>query len=152
MAMTDPRTLYRESAVRGASPVRLVVMLYEQIVEDLRQAIRAIEENRIEARTHAINHAIVIIGHLQNKLDHTHGGEVARNLEWFYNVSRQKLLEAQLRASQEILTQQISLFLGLRDAWIEVDHAEAARAGPLPTVGSESAGAHAEPTHADWKG
>ena len=150
--MTDPRTLYRESAVRGASPVRLVVMLYEQIVEDLRRAARAIDEKRIEARTSAINHAIMIIGHLQNNLNHGVGGEVARNLERFYNVSRQKLLEAQCRGSKEILTEQISLFLNLRGAWTQVDQAETARAGPLPSAGSESVGDVAVRVHADWQG
>lgn len=152
--MTDPRTLYRESAVRGASPVRLVVMLYEQIVEDLRRAIRAIEEKDIEARTNAINHATVIIGHLQNKLDHTRGGEVARNLERFYNVSRQKLLEAQFRASKEILTEQISLFLDLRAAWIQVDQAEMARSAPANALLHEDVGSALadQMVHANWKG
>jgi len=150
--MTDPRTLYRENAVRGASPVRLVVMLYEQVVEDLRRAVRAIEEKQIGARTNAINHAIVIIGHLQSKLDHMRGGVVARNLERFYNVSRQRLLEAQCRGSKEILTEQMSLFLDLRDAWTQVDQAEADLAQSLPTAGSESLGAIADRAHADWKG
>ena len=138
--------------MRGASPVRLVVMLYEQIVEDLRRAVKAIAENRIEARTNAINHAVVIIGHLQNNLNHEVGGEVARNLERFYNVSRQKLLEAQCRGSKEILTEQISLFLNLRGAWTQVDQAETARAAPVPSVGSESLGAIADRAHADWQG
>jgi flagellar protein FliS len=152
--MTDPRTLYRENAVRGASPVRLVVMLYEQIVEDLRRAIRAIEEKHIEARTNAINHAIVIIGHLQNNLNHEVGGEVARNLERFYNVSRQRLLEAQCRESNEILTEQISLFLSLRGAWTQVDQAETARSAPAAAPLHEDVGSALadHKVHADWKG
>ena len=133
--------------------MQLVVMLYEQIVEDLRRAIRAIDENRIEVRTNAINHAVVIIGHLQNKLDHTRGGEVARNLERFYNVSRQKLLEAQFVASKEILTEQISLLLDLRDAWTQVDQAEAARSAPAaaPPYGETGSAPPDQKVHADWK-
>ena len=152
--MTDARTLYRESAARGASPVRLVVMLYEQIVEDLRRAVRAIDEKRIEARTNAINHAIVIIGHLQNKLDHTLGGEVARNLDRFYNVSRQQLLEAQLRVSKQILIEQISLFLDLRDAWTQVDQAQASRSAlaTAPLDGYARGDLADQKIHADWKG
>jgi flagellar protein FliS len=150
--MTDARTLYRESAVRGASPVRLVVMLYEQMVEDLRRAVRAIDENRIDARTNAINHALVIIGHLEGKLNTEAGGEVARNLAHFYNVLRRKLVDAQFQASQQILGEQISLLLDLRDAWTQVDQAESARAQSLPTVGTESLGAIANRAHADWKG
>ena len=33
----DARSSYREVAVRGASPVRLVICLYEQAIEDLRR-------------------------------------------------------------------------------------------------------------------
>lgn len=150
--MRDARIVYRENAVRGASPVRLVVMLYEQMVEDLRRAAAAIEANRVEERTNAINHALLIIGHLQNNLNHEAGGQVARNLERFYNMSRQKLLEAQFHASESILKEQISLLLELRNAWIQVDHAETARAAPVPTAASEGVSAAAEQAHADWKG
>jgi len=154
MTMPDARNLYRESIVCGARPVQLVVMLYEQMVEDLRRAVKAIEEKRIDARTNAINHAILILGHLQNKLNHEAGGEVARSLERFYNLLRQKLVEAQFTGVKEILNQQLSLLLELRDAWTEADRAEAARlasaAAPPPrevshdTIGQE--------LHADWKG
>lgn len=151
--MRDARTHYREAAVRGASPVQLVVMLYEQVVEDLRRAVEAIDAHRVDARSNAINHAIVIIGHLQNKLDHEAGGKVARNLERFYNLSRKKLLEAQFTASKEILSEQISLLLDLRDAWTVVDRAEAARSAPLAHPVAEGSSAHLDQKpHADWKG
>ena len=144
--MSDARTAYREIAGRGASPVRLVAILYEQMVEDLRQAIQAIDENRIEARTNAISHAIVILGHLQNKLNHAAGGEVARRLEHFYNLARQKLLEAQVEVSRKILEEQMSLLLELHDAWMQVEQAETSGSAPMqsdPFGGRE---------HTSWKG
>lgn len=145
--MRDARTVYREIAGRGASPVRMVAILYEQMVEDLRRAIQAIDENRIEARTNAINHAILILGHLQNKLNHAIGGEVARRLEQYYNVTRQKLLEAQFAVSKEILEQQIFFLLELYDAWRQVEQAEASGSAPVPRETSEDNGEHGE-----WKG
>ena len=45
----DIRQSYREAAVRGASPLQLVVRLYEQLVEDLRR-IAAAMERRVEIR------------------------------------------------------------------------------------------------------
>jgi len=121
--MTDPRNAYRESAARGASAVGQVALLYEQMVEDLRKAVRAIEDNRIEDRTNAINHAMVVVGHLQGNLNFEVGGDVARNLERFYTMLRGKLVEAQFQASKEILNEQIIFLLDLHDAWIEVDRA-----------------------------
>ena len=78
---------YRESSARGASPVDLVVRLYEQIVEDLRQAAIAIDQNDIRRRTKRINHAILVIGHLQSPLDFDNGGKVAQDLDTFLQHS-----------------------------------------------------------------
>ena len=58
---------YREAAVRGASPVRLVILLYEQVIEDLRRALSAQRNGDIEGRTRAINHAILVISHLRHR-------------------------------------------------------------------------------------
>lgn len=144
----DANLSYREAAVRGASPVGLVVLLYEQLVEDLRRAERAMENNHVEDRTGSINHALLIIGHLQNQLNLQAGGQVARNLERFYNLLRNKLLEAQVWISKEILKEQISLLLDLRDAWTVVEREQEARSTSLvssgqtenPDAGSSSGG------------
>ena len=127
---------YREAAVRGASPVGLVVRLYEQVIEDLRQGIIAIEENAIERRTKYINHAILIIGHLQSPLDFSNGGKVAKDLDHFYNVLRQNLIDVQFYPSKQRLTQQITDLLAVREAWIAVEQAEKAsvRAAPVTTA------------------
>ncbi len=135
--MEDARKRYRETAVRGASHVGLVVLLYEQMIEDLRRALEELNQNQIESRTRHINHAILVIGHLQNTLDFAQGGDVARRLDRFYNTLRGKLVEAQARASKELLHLQINELLSLRDAWIEVDRAE---------TSTKSAGTSAEPT------
>jgi len=152
--MIDVRTLYRENAARGASPVRQVVLLYEQIVEDLRRARKAIEENHIEGRTNAINHAITVIAHLQSKLNREAGGEVARNLEHFYNMVRRRLLEAQMRASKEVLDEQIPLLLELRDAWAEVDRSEAVRSDPAPAPSKPetTSSVDGQKIRTDWRG
>jgi flagellar secretion chaperone FliS len=125
--MTDARMFYRENAIRGASRVGLVVLLYEQMIEDLRQAIDALDEKQIELRTRHINHAIVVIGHLQGTLNLAQGGKVARHLDAYYNFLRTRLVEAQAHSSKEILREQIETLLGLRAAWIEVDRAESGR-------------------------
>jgi flagellar protein FliS len=114
---------YREAAIRGASPVRLVVCLYEQAITDLRRATMALEKGDIEARTQSINHALLVISHLQGTLDMDRGGEVARNLQKFYNIVRNGLMEAQVKQSSRILEQQISQLVLVHGAWQEVEHA-----------------------------
>ena len=152
--MIDVRTLYREIAARGASPVRQVVLLYVQIVEVLRRARKAIEENHIEGRTQAINHAITVIAHLQSKFNLEAGGDVARHLERFYNMVRRRLLEAQVQASKEVLDEQIPLVLELRDAWTEVGRAEAVHLDPTlaPSKPETTNSVDGQKIRTDWRG
>jgi flagellar secretion chaperone FliS len=123
---------YREATVQGASPVGLVVRLYEQIIEDLRQAAKAFEKNDIGGRTRHINHAILVIGHLQSPLDFVNGGKVAKDLEHFYNTLRQNLVQVQFYPSTRGLTQQITDLLAVREAWIKVERAERSTVTPVP--------------------
>jgi len=127
---------YREATVQGASPVGLVVRLYEQIVEDLRQAAKAIEQNDIRGRTRHINHAILVIGHLQSPLDFANGGKVAKDLDHFYNVLRQNLIQVQFYPSKRAITQQITDLFAVREAWIQVERAENAS---VPVAAASSA-------------
>lgn len=117
----NPGLSYRETAVAGASPVRLVILLYEQVVEDLRRALDAQRHNDVEGRTREINHAILVLGHLQATLDKDQGGRVSSNLERFYEQVRVGLVEAQFQQSELALEQQISCVMRVHDAWCEVE-------------------------------
>jgi flagellar secretion chaperone FliS len=115
---------YREASVRGANPVQLVVRLYEQMIEDMRQVAIAIEQNDIMLRTKRIRHAILVIGHLQSSLDFSKGGKVAQDLNRFYDVLRQNLVQVQFHPSKRGVSQAITDLLAVREAWIEVERAE----------------------------
>jgi flagellar protein FliS len=121
----DAKFSYREAAVRGASPIRLVICLYEQAIEDLRRAVLALEKGDVAARTREINHALKVIGQLQGSLDMERGGEVAKNLVSFYGALRAGLNEAQARQSSRILEQQISQLATVHEAWLEVERVTA---------------------------
>lgn len=117
----NPGLSYREAAAAGASPVRLVILLYEQVIEDLRRALNAQRQKDVEGRTREINHAILVLGHLQASLDKDRGGKVAANLERFYNQVQAGLVEAQFKQSESSLEQQISGLMQVHDAWCEVE-------------------------------
>lgn len=134
----NARMSYREAAVEGASPVRLVILLYEQTQEDLRQALDAQRRGDIEARTGSINHAILVIGYLQASLDKERGGRVAVNLERFYDQVRSGLVDAQFRQSATALEQQIALLMQVHEAWCEVERANMATAAAAGTNRAES--------------
>jgi flagellar secretion chaperone FliS len=126
------RDSYREGTVRGANPVQLVIRLYEQLIEDLRQAEIATEQIKIEERTKRIKHAILVVGHLQSPLDFENGGQVANDLDQFYDRLRQSMIQVQFYPSKPGVRQLITDVLAVREAWIEVDRLENASPGPSP--------------------
>jgi flagellar protein FliS len=134
----DARSSYRESSVRGASPVRLVIALYEQAIEDLRRAVIALDKGAIEVRTREINHALLVIAQLQGSLNMERGGEVARNLARFYGLVRAGLTEAQLKQSSLLIERQISQLTDVHEAWLEVERATAKPDSPTPQSSSDS--------------
>ena len=134
----DAKSSYRETAVRGANTGQLVILLYEQAIEDLRRARVAVEKRDIRARTREINHALDVINHLQGSLDMERGGEVARNLQRFYNMLRGGLVEAHTQQSARILEEQIAHLVLLHGAWLEVERATSARETGAAEAGSAS--------------
>jgi len=148
----DARFIYREAAVRGASRVRLVVLLYEQIIADLERAAKAMEQGNIEVRTRELNHALKVIAHLQGTLDIDRGGEVAGNLYKFYCLLQNELVRAQAQASRQVIQEVTAFLLSLREAWLEVEQAETSLPHPRavpPTSPAVDSGAGVSPT---WEG
>jgi flagellar secretion chaperone FliS len=118
----DPARAYRESAVRGASPVGLIVILYEEIIRSIRRAQRAHAGGCIEERTNSMTHAIRVVGHLQGVLDFEKGGPLARELFAFYGLARTKLLEASAYADAELMHSLATEFENMKQAWQRVEH------------------------------
>jgi len=112
---------YRENAVRGATPLELVVILFDAALDDMRRALSAMQASDFEQRATAIRHAMLVLQQLQGTLDFEKGGQVARQFEQFYNLVRAKLLESQLRNSPEMMQQQIHFMAEVRDCWVEAE-------------------------------
>ena len=115
--IVDARRIYQDSSIRGATPIELVVALYDSAIEDMRRALTAMKRSDVEARSNEISHALMILQQLQGTLDFEHGGNAARQFEQFYNLVRAKLLEAQLRGSPDLMQQQIRYMSEVRDCW-----------------------------------
>lgn len=140
--MNDANFAYRQSEALTSDPVGLVVVLYDILLQDLHHAVAALAEGDIETRTRSLQHSMLVLGQLQGTLDFEKGGVVAENLDRFYNFIRAKLLEGQIKASSEILEQQITFVSSIRDAWRQVRIEQAAAASPAaPEAMSIVAGA-----------
>lgn len=121
----NPALEYRHEAVRNASPMGLLVLLYDSAINSLNRAIRAMASGNgapdIELRVNSLNHVLSILGHFQQTLDFEKGGEVAKNLDRFYAAARSMIMEASITQSQPILLDLAAQMQGQRDAWKEAD-------------------------------
>jgi flagellar protein FliS len=128
---------YLRAAAQSATPVGLVIMLYDLLIADLERAIAAIAERDIEKRSAEINHAFLVLQQLEGSLDMKKGGQTATHLSRFYSVLRCNILEAQIKVSPDILRKQIALILNVREAWQQVDSQGNTAGITMPGSGTE---------------
>jgi len=118
----DALQAYRESETATDNPVHLIVLLYDQLLRDLQRVLDAIAQHDIPRRARELDHALVVIGHLQGTINIEGGGDVAHVLDRFYTLLRDDLLRATASESPELIRKQFRNVLGVREAWLEVEH------------------------------
>ena len=121
MTNNSPASAYQQLAARGASPVGLVVSLYDTILRDFRRAQAALVAGNVEQRVFELNHALTVIAHLQSVLNHERGGEAAKTFDRFYEIARAMILDASVRCTPESLQKLIATFTSIRQAWQQIE-------------------------------
>ena len=119
--MNPTELAYRRTAVQGASGFGLLIALYDTLVGNLRRAANAERKNDVRARCQELNHALLVIGYLEDWIDRENGGELARKLVAFYANLRVKLIEAQATRSAELLEQEMAVILSIRGTWQDLE-------------------------------
>jgi flagellar biosynthetic protein FliS len=131
---------YRRSAAAGASWIGLTIALYDTITGNLRRAAKAIREGKIEARCNEVNHALLVLGQLENMMAMQGKDDLSDSLSMFYSVVRMKMMEASIKQSATLMEAQIELILQVRTAWQQRDTAVA----PVPAGMLAAANPYAE--------
>jgi flagellar protein FliS len=111
---------YQEHALDGASPVELVVALYDGILRFLHTAIAAVERGDVEGRRAAVKRALAIVIHLQARLRMDIGGRPAQVLSEYYASMFALIVQASLAASVPRFEEVIGCIRNVRDAWRQV--------------------------------
>lgn len=133
---------YRDCSVGGASPIGLIIALFDRLIADLRRAAEATRRNDIEGRCRELNHALLIVGRLETWIDGDNGGEPARQLTTFYSYFRARLLEASAKQSAELFEAQMQTIVHIRSKWqlLEGSTALAPNAGDARQPGTGAVG------------
>ncbi|RAS25277.1 flagellar export chaperone FliS [Paraburkholderia bryophila] len=110
-----------ETGVMGASPHRLIVMLYQGARQAIAQARMHLQQGNVPARGEAIGKAIQIVeSGLQQSLNVDAGGEIAGRLDALYGYMSRRLLEANVKQSEAMLVEVDGLLATLEEAWIGI--------------------------------
>ncbi len=128
---------YQQHTLEGASPVELVVALYDGIVRFLYAAITAVEAGDVAGRRAAVKRALDILIHLQARLRMDIGGRPAEVLSEFYASIFALTLQASQTASAERFHEVIRCVRNVRDAWRQVAQQQVqqnAASAPLPAA------------------
>jgi len=141
--MTHPAHAYRQFSVQGATPLGLVVMLYDGAITALHRAVAAIEAHDIEKKCDHLERALAIICQLEGTLNFEQGGQVAQTLKAFYLFARGQAMKANIENSPEILRALIEKVATVREAWYQADRRPSTSppAQESPGVPSATAGA-----------
>jgi flagellar protein FliS len=117
--MRKPALAYRQFSVQGATPLGLVVMLYDGAITFLQRAVAAMEASDTGKKCEHLKRVLAIMAQLEGTLNFQQGGEAARTLKAFYLHARAQATKANLENSVEILRSLIEEFTTVRDAWRE---------------------------------
>jgi flagellar secretion chaperone FliS len=126
---------YRKAAAESASGLALLTALFDTLAGDIRRAVEAERYNDIDGRCRELNHAILVIGYLEDRINKGSGGELSAQLIKFYIALRRELIVAQARRSPEMLEQQLNMVLGVRSTWQELESHFVAIPATVPTEG-----------------
>jgi len=111
---------YRKANITTSDPVRLVIMCYEGVIDNLKLAKEKIKEKDHEKKAKAIIKAKDIINELMCSLNFEKGGEIASNLESLYNYMLRRILQGDLNKDVRPIDEVIGMFTELLSAWKEV--------------------------------
>ncbi|OFZ71013.1 MAG: flagellar export chaperone FliS [Betaproteobacteria bacterium RBG_16_58_11] len=117
-----------ETAVNSASPLQLILLLYDGAIGALATAKGQMQDMKFAEKGRLISKAIGIIEGLRVVLDFDKGGEIAKNLNDLYEYMKHRLTIANLKNDPEGPAEVIRLLNDLRTAWAKLDERERANA------------------------
>lgn len=113
-------TMYAQSSLLEASPLQLVIALYEGAISATDQAKAALRSGEDLVRSRSITKAVSILGELMCSLDHEKGGEISANLKRLYSYMQQRLLLAHATKAAEPMDEVVGLLSPLLESWRQV--------------------------------
>jgi flagellar protein FliS len=105
----------------GASPVKLVVMLYDGALRFMDASKRAMAAGDTYKQNEQSIRAQNIVLELMSTLDMKQGGEISQNLMALYTFVLEKLIEGNVEDKSESIDVAAKIMSDLRDGWVQLE-------------------------------
>lgn len=112
----DPYRKYLRNAVETATPLMLIIMLYDEAIKMCSLAIKDMGVSRESVHNKLIK-AQKIVTELTVSLNMEQGGEVAQNLKSIYIYLHMRLVEANIENDKGKTEEALRILKDLREAW-----------------------------------
>lgn len=140
-AMLDnPYAKSLEARILSATPLELVVILYDEAIDAVRAARAHLAAGNIRARSRSISRAMSILIELSRSLNFEADRELSGRLAGTYSFMRSALMESNIRQTDEGLATTERLLGSLREAWVAIS----TQAPQVSQSGGTNAGLHPE--------
>jgi flagellar protein FliS len=103
-----------------ASPIELVLVLTDGLLEELARARGHVVGKRYELKAISLNKCTEIINGLSSSLDYDQGGEVVANLGRLYDYCVARLYRAGVDMDPAILDEVVGLLTTIKQGWLGV--------------------------------
>ena len=121
--MNQGYSAYAKIGVNTATPLKLILMLYDGAIQFLNRAIEDADRGDIKNKNINANNARDIVLELNNSLNMEVGGEVAVSLRGIYFFMNRHILQTSWNNDTKGFREVIELLSNLREAWQHVyDH------------------------------
>ena len=112
---------YQKSAINSASPVGVVVMLYDAAIGFMEQGKAALAHADYDKQNTLLQKAQRIVVELMGSLDMERGGDIAKNLMSLYSYVWNELIQANIHDKPECIDHALMVFTELRVSWVSIE-------------------------------
>ncbi len=113
---------YRKNAVNGASPLQLVIMLYDGVLKFMDAGKTAMIAGDRFNQNLNLQRSQRILTELMSCLDMKQGGDISQNLFALYSFVYNQLVLANVEDKTEYIDQCAQVMSDLRTTWVDLEH------------------------------
>ncbi len=122
MAENKQARNYLEMKIKTATPIQLVIMLYDKAISSLNSADKILNSENIQYDE--VNNKILkaqeIVSELMLSLDFDRGKEIAKNLYSLYEYIIKLCIDGNIKKDSSKLQEASKILDSLRDGWKEI--------------------------------